>query len=381
MSESGIRRMVHNAYEQEAAVHCDVGLYADERIRNFFAQVKTIMNETFHSLHDSLQQYPPPERAKRLAKGLAFLASEHNQSMSQDEIARATQEFPTISHEYKRAMMRYAQCMVSARKSSNIKVECTPFDSFLFKMYKRMATCTEVRSGRYFTMSYMEQEIFLKDVMRMTMGGCLTVKQVEEDARSSTARGERSERSERSEAPHSTVARKPVLPSDSVSNIMPNMTGTMAGGAGREKARTTALENALSVATQDDEAEPSITVFSLTDHKQRLAQREQQRDQERERRGKDAKPFTTPSIVASRRHVGDSHIEKEVEIETHSRAPPGGPHGTGRTTGGGGVGGAAKPAYSTFFDTTQGSPRGGGRVPADGNASDFMFEDDTSSSD
>lgn len=346
--------MVHNAYEQEAAVHCDVGLYADERIRNFFAQVKTIMNETFHSLNDSLQHFPPTERTKRLAKGLAFLASEQNQSMSQDEIARATQEFPTISHEYKRAMMRYAQCMVVGKKSSNIKVECTPFDAFLFKMYKRMATSTEVRSGRYFVMSYMEQEIFLKDVMRMVMGSCLMIRQVEEPAPASVRGSDTSSVS----VSASSSRKKPVLPSDSVSNITPNMTGGSQGAA-RAARTTTALENALSVATQDEDdaaPSPSLTVFSLTEHKQRLVQREQEKEREKQKKGKEVKPFTTPSIITSRRHAGDSHVEKEVEI----------------TGGNGGL--QAQPAFSGFFESSK-------RSPAAGNPSDFMFEDDTSSSD
>lgn len=373
--------MVHTAYQQEAAVHCDVGLYADERIRNFFAQVKTIMNETFQSLNDSLQPFPPAERSKRLAKGLAFLASESNQSMSHDEIARATQEFPNISHEYKRAMMRYAQCMVSGRKSSNIKVECSPFDAFLFKMYRRMATSTEVRSGRYFSMSYMEQEIFLKDVMRMVMGGCLVVRQVEE----TNAQSDVSYHSSHTSRVSRTSSRRPppVLPSDSVSNITPNMTGGTV-----KVAKATALENALSVATENDKEEdtaaPSLTVFSLTEHKQRLAQREQQQQTQREqdKKSRETRPFTAPSIVTSRsqtrRHAGDSHIEKEVEILVGepSVARGGGGVGVGvggGTRDGGGTRGGGAPAFSGFFEAANRSPGGG-------NASDFMFEDDTSSS-
>ena len=364
MSESGIRRLVHAAYEQEAAVHCDVGLYADERIRNFFAQVKTIMNETFHSLHDSLQQYPDVERTKRLAKGLAFLASEENQATSQDEIARATQEFPTIPQEYYRAMVRFAQCMVS--KKQGIKVEATPFETFLFKMYRRMAMSTEVRSGRYFAMSYMEQEIFLKDMMRMTMGACLTVKQVEEpaSAAASVSASGASGTSGRDRA-------NPVLPSDSVSNIMPNLTG------GRPKPRaaaSTALENALSVATEE---EPSLTVFSLTEHKARLAQKQETAAAPK------SKPLKTPSVL-SRKHYGDSTVEKEVEIEVYSRTGPGAGHGGGH--GGGGappqlvgppslMGGRHKPAYSTFYEGDTKTPRG-----TSGSPSDFLFDDDHSSS-
>lgn len=353
MSESGIRRIVHAAYEQEAAVHCDVGLYADERIRNFFAQIKTIMNETFQSLNDSLQQYPLSERSRRLAKGLAFLASDQNQALSQDELARATQEFPNIAHEYKRAMVRYAQCMIS-QKSADVKVECTPFDTFLFKMYKRIATSPEVRSARYFTMSYMEQEIFLKDVMRMTMGACLTIKPQPPQSPSSSvtmSAGDVVPSSHRS---------RPVTPFDSVSNIVPNLTGASPLPSRRT---TTALDNALSVATQEDDRDAgSLTAFSLTQHKQRLAQREREREQPTKAR---ARPFT-PASVAPSGGARESQFEKEIEIETQAGHAGLGVHG------GGGGGNAA----SGFF-----APSGGKRTHAASSPSEFVFEDDTSASD
>ncbi len=263
---SEIRRLVHAAYEEEAAVHNSAGLYADERIRSFFAEVKSLVTECFQSLYDTVvRQYPDPvERQRRLAKGLAFIASDENELHSRDEVARALQEFPNISQEYQRAMVRFAQCMIS-KKQPNMKIECPPFDTFLFRLYKRVATSPEVKSGRYFQMSYLEQEIFLKDILRITMSSCMTVKSTSE----------------------SLGYRGSVLPSDSVSNITPNLTRTMPSKPRHERS---VLNNALSVATEEDEGQ-TLSEMSLREHKERLREREKPRG---------ATPFTAPSIVRGR---------------------------------------------------------------------------------
>lgn len=321
---SEIRRLVHAAYEEEAAVHNSSGLYADERIRSFFAEVKSLVTECFQSLYDTVvRQYPDPvERQRRLAKGLAFIASDENELHSRDEVARALQEFPNISQEYQRAMVRFAQCMI-AKKQPSMKIECPPFDTFLFRLYKRVATSPEVRSGRYFQMSYLEQEIFLKDILRITMSSCMTVKAGTE----------------------SLGYRGSVLPSDSVSNITPNLTRTMPSKPRHERS---VLNNALSVATEEDDGQ-TLSEMSLREHKERL------KEKDRAKKAPSIAPFTAPSILRAAPPVQRAPRERsvrEVDVNLDEDRP-------------------AAYGQPQFFEDT------GDRTAA---PSDFQFEDDSSRS-
>ncbi len=332
---SEIRRLVHAAYEEEAAVHNSAGLYADERIRSFFAEVKSLVTECFQSLYDTVvRQYSDPvERQRRLAKGLAFIASDENELHSRDEVARALQEFPNISHEYQRAMVRFAQCMIS-KKQANMKIECPPFDTFLFRLYKRVATSPEVKSGRYFQMSYLEQEIFLKDILRITMSSCMTVKPTSE----------------------SLGYRGSVLPSDSVSNITPNLTRAMPSKPRHERS---VLNNALSVATEEDEGQ-TLSEMSLREHKERLRERDR-------RPAPQSKPFSTPSVLRSPRELerkrtpevrasgGGARSVREVDVNLDGDGPV--PHPFSN--------------QAQFFEDQ------GDKTAA---PSDFQFEDDSSRS-
>lgn len=173
MSESTVRRLVRKAYEEENA---EAGLFSDERIRNFFAVMKTLVNDCFLSLYNTVHdEYSGNEREERFARGLAYIANDQNHRLGLEEASRATQEFPTIAHEYERAMVSFAQVMVSTRDPS-LKVEVPSFTQFLLKLYKRMAQSIEVRSMRYFRMTYFEQDIYLKDVLRVTMNSCLMLR-------------------------------------------------------------------------------------------------------------------------------------------------------------------------------------------------------------
>lgn len=291
MERSEIRRVVHSAFEKETAVQDGSNLYGDERVRSFFAQIKTLVNDCFTSLYDTVRtRYTDPaEQQQKFVKGLAFIASDSNQQVSTDEAPRALRDFPSLPQQYHHAMSKYAQCI--SPHASSTQLQCPPFESFLFDVYKRIATSSEMRSGRYFQMSYLEQEIFLKDILRLTMADRVSVLPSE---RASHASATPSHSTSRSRA-------KLVTPYDSVSNItteskrfsaanaMP--TGSVFSGGNRGST----LHNALSVVSNSGD---SLTQLSLA--------------------AKDKKKsgFKAPSIVQSRpRPV---HEEKEVEIGIQS---------------------------------------------------------------
>jgi hypothetical protein len=306
MSESTIRRIVHDAYEQEVAVNSDSGLYGDERIRAFFAEIKNLVNECFQSLYDVVQrEYADPvERQQRLTKGLAYLAASENERMNVDEVTRATETYPAIADEYRRAMIRFAQCTGDKRRSG-VKIRVPSFHSFLFDLYRRVANSMEVRTGRYFTtMSYLEQEIYLKDILRITMNASITMQRIEVEEE------EEEEENQYERGGGASVGRG-VLPSDSVSNIHVGGGGSSSrkhsgtGGSSRRApsrahstASSTMLEGAM-FAARDRSAvessssrrpEKSLTRLTLEEHKKSTAS---------QRSGRNRRSFAPASIAAS----------------------------------------------------------------------------------
>jgi len=320
MSESTIRRMVRSAYEQEAT---DAGLFSDERIRNFFAMVKSLANDCFQSLYDTVMReyahYTPEERTQRFERGLAFIANENNYKLSTDEVARATQEFPTIQHEYERAMVKFAQIMVS-HKDPSLKIEVPSFATFLMRFYNRIASHRIVKSMRYFTMAYFEQDIFLKDMLRINMNACLNMRVVQrrEDEggrpRSRVGQGSGGGSSilhaalQSTREPPSSTNSSQVLPSDSVSNISytpPARTRSKRGGGGEDT-----LSQLSEVSERSDDAGSQIqqSDFSLRKYKQHLV------NSKKEKTDVLIKPFRPSSIVKT----------KEVDLQPPPSAQNGG---------------------------------------------------------
>lgn len=152
----------------------------DERIRLLFAHIKSMVNDCFHSLYEVVctQFVEPREQRERFAKGLQFVCDEMRQNHNYSEITRAVTSFPSIDKNYKKAMHRFIEHTLgpnALQRQHVARIECRTFEAFLFELYRRVAASVEMRTCRYFTMTYSEQEVFLKDVLRMTMSACVTV--------------------------------------------------------------------------------------------------------------------------------------------------------------------------------------------------------------
>ena len=207
----------HHTRESPQDMSC---LYNDERVRIFFIEIKTIINDCFHSLHETVHAKfsDPREQKSRLLRGLQFVSTDMNRESNYSEIARVTHTFPRIKENYRRAITRFARYIIP-REFLHLEIQCPSFDGFLFALYKRVASSFELRSGRYFAMTYTEQEIFLKDILRVTMSSCLD---------------------------YGADTTKHVMPDDSVSNIVPN---TRRAKQEDVVAMASILEEAISVAT------------------------------------------------------------------------------------------------------------------------------------
>lgn len=230
MTESHIGRVVHAAFQNETSLYSD-SVFNDQRFRGFFAQIKDIVNEVFQSLYDTVHnEYSDlSERKMKFAKGLDFIK---NEIITVEELSRIKENHPSIELEYQRSFIRYAQSVSEA----NQKVKIPTFDKFLTDLYKRVANSLEFKSGRYFTrLTYLEQELALKDILRITMSANIRFEQ------------------ERAVVPDR------VLPSDSASNITSRV-----GGGG---SRNSVLEKALSAVRENG----GLTEMDLHRHKSEMA--------------------------------------------------------------------------------------------------------------
>lgn len=317
MSESTIRRFVRTAFEEQGV---DMGLFSDERIRSFFAVVKTLVHDCFYSLYDTvMRDYSDAgERQQRLNRGLAYIASDINHTLGADEVTRAMEEFPTVQQEYERAMARFAQFMVPQR-DTGMKVEIPPFATFLMKLYRRVAISADVRSGRFFGMTYFEKDIFLKDMFRVTMNSCMSLRPSAPSlvsALSGPGGGSKSESTLVNNAlMHATApltspsvsttskfsrTSSKVLPSDSVSNIH---AGDAHNALTSKQHKSKQQYDAVEEGSEDDTVS-DVTQFSLRKYKKQLEER--QRDK--------PKPFVTPSIA----RTNQAREQKNVNMETKS---------------------------------------------------------------
>ena len=163
MTESHIGRLVHHAFQNETNLYAD-SVFNDQRFRGFFAQIKDVVNDCFQSLYDTVnnEYSDAEERRIRFSRGLDYIKSG---DVTADELQRIKQKHPSIDLEYQRSFIRYAQSV----SESNQKIKIPTFDLFLIDLYRRFSNSLEVKSGRYFRMSYLEQEVCLKDILRTTM--------------------------------------------------------------------------------------------------------------------------------------------------------------------------------------------------------------------
>lgn len=315
MSESVIRRIVNDAFE-ETTLHCDTNLYNDEGFRSFFAEIKHLLNECFHSLYDTVQREyrDPVERKLRFSRGLAFISSTDNERLSKDEISRAKKAYPDISIQYYRAMVRFAQCIQPGRESST-KIQVPSFESFLFNLYRRVATSIEICSARYFTtMSYLEQEIFLKDIMRITMSASLYQRKVDQENTPATTTT--------SAITDTSCKQRSILPSDSVSNIIPQ---TSNNNRRRGRAHTTtetsssvlngALSAILNMNKKDQETErdhQSLTELSLRRHKTSYGSSSGNNKVR-------TFPFTSQSVLRTKNNGDDNKEDKKAALSQNIR--------------------------------------------------------------
>ena len=170
-----IQHVVHKLVREETS-KLEVGLFADENVRNLYIKLKTLATDCVESLYTLVKHdYAPRLHQARFTLGLDIFNNNNNiEEVTANELARATAMFPTINQEYQAAMIRYTHQLYGTMVGT-LSLHILPFSTFLIRLYQWLSQTQEIRSLRYFTMSYIEQDLFFKDAVRLVMKNCMSV--------------------------------------------------------------------------------------------------------------------------------------------------------------------------------------------------------------
>lgn len=140
------------------------GVFSDEMMRVFFAEMKDAVNATFFAIYEEIEKTTGKSNAWKMhafQRALQYLADEDNEKDILKHIRDNDDALESIQHAYYLAMSRFCVTMSCERRF-------VPVDAFMLRLYQKLATKPEMRK-LYYTMSADERDTFLADVVRWTM--------------------------------------------------------------------------------------------------------------------------------------------------------------------------------------------------------------------
>ena len=228
-----------------------------EPMRVFFANVKGLVNSSFHALYDEVQaagaRHSRNWTRGAMKKGLNFMTDTANANVIIDTVVESEQACRSLTQLYFNAMHVFLRA--NATKNRDIlRANFAPFSTFITKLYQTVAALPEMRDAYFTTMSYAEKETMLADVMRQVMYMCVVWPDKATQPRTS-----RMTVTSPSPSPSSVV-----LPADSVSNAPPPPSSSSYVAAGSQTAapprRHHRGASSFSGAPRQDDAPPSIVM-------------------------------------------------------------------------------------------------------------------------
>ena len=234
-------------------------------MRVFFANVKGLVNSSFHALYDEVQtagaRHSRNWTRGAMKKGLNFMTNTANANVIIDTVVESEQACRSLTQLYFNAMHVFLRAN-AAKNRDILRANFAPFSTFITKLYQTVAALPEMRDAYFTTMSYAEKETMLADVMRQVMYMCVVWPENATPSRTS-----RMMMTSPSPSPSSVV-----LPADSVSNAPPPppsssyvATGSQTAAPPRRHHRTASSSrvvgaSAFSGAPRQDDAPPSIVM-------------------------------------------------------------------------------------------------------------------------
>lgn len=158
----------------EAALVTPGDCFKDERMRVFFARIKMDVNNRLTSLYRAATTdvADPVEQQRIFMDALMVISDDMKKREILESHERAAVADVRLYEDASKSWLNHAvQCYVSylfPSKSHHRRCSISILSSSVLKtLYETLAASSEVQSFRYFEMSYKEQEMFLKDVVRV----------------------------------------------------------------------------------------------------------------------------------------------------------------------------------------------------------------------
>ena len=283
------------------------GIFVDEAMRTFFAEIKGLVNAAFHALHEEVQHMPGKDnnwRAAAMTKGLAFMGDHGNETTILNSVLESQGTCHTLTKQYLSAMHAFMHKMTTD-KSDLINANFIPCGTFIARLYRKLSSVPDMREKYFTVMSYSEKDTLLCDVLRQVMHAAIIWPP---SSRSMMA----------AHVPPSFTA--PIAPNDSVSNISTSRPASVVAGSmvGRAVARSVLSSSRTAAPTQGSESTLSQTKRSNRQPSPNQSSSKHYRSNNRSSR------FASTSITGPSKVVSIGQQQSTVSI-----APTTSVHGTG----------------------------------------------------
>lgn len=236
-------------------------------MRTFFAEIKGLVNSAFHALYDEVQRVDDKDavwKQSAMTRGLAFMNDRRNENAIIDSVVESEDACRSLTRLYFAAMHDFVRETLP-KKRDLLHVNFVPFGTFIAHLYRKLSGVPEMKDKYFTTLTYTEKDTLLRDVLRQVMQASVV---------NPTA------------VPLSFST--PIRPSDSVSNITPNLhqstMGTVVGCS---------VANVIMSALKEENA--GLSPQKLSAHNQAT----QMNGESNARNGSRFSRFTTASVVGT----------------------------------------------------------------------------------
>lgn len=152
------------------------GFFQQERTLAFVAKLKAAITSIFGDLQQIVTQAYPTNKTAQQSRFIRGIESmDHwGEDIYNQEVESLKRQYPAIEEEYLANMQSYALAYLGTLSETNT-IKAKPFAKFLSKLLWNLSQTPEMRSRRYFKMSYLETNTFLTDIIRNTFGNCILI--------------------------------------------------------------------------------------------------------------------------------------------------------------------------------------------------------------
>ena len=186
----------------------DQGIFANERVMQFFITMKALAEQCFQQLHALSQERGVDSDLAEdsFRVGLSYI-EKWNDSIIEQEATAALSKYPDIMGGYKHTLMQYVR-HVHCDKNAKVQLTVPPLKRFLHWFLTRAARSSQLQRMAWVQhASFAEKDVFYREVLRQTLARDCLPDNLKLDIRATPL------------AAGGVPADKEIMLSDSISNV------------------------------------------------------------------------------------------------------------------------------------------------------------------